>query len=86
MHDMAHNMDMSCFDVSLLMIYMAVYMCPADHAAKDKGVPDTWASVALPPTSKKLAGEPPCSLMMSMVAMARPAPLTMHPMLPSRPM
>ncbi len=43
-------------------------------------------SEALPPTSRKLAGAPPCSLMMSMVAMARPAPLTMQPMLPSRPM
>ncbi|KAA6417230.1 MAG: malate dehydrogenase [Trebouxia sp. A1-2] len=59
--------------------------------AKDKqaqptlGKASTCASVALPPTSKKLAGEPPCSLMMSMVAMARPAPFTMHPMLPSRP-
>jgi hypothetical protein len=27
---------------------------------------------------------PPASLMMSIVAMARPAPLTMQPMLPSR--
>ena len=36
----------------------------------------TWSSLALPPTSRKLAGEPPRSLMMSMVAMARPAPLT----------
>ena len=43
----------------------------------------TASSVALPPTSSKFAGSPPWSLMMSMVAMARPAPLTMHPMLPS---
>ena len=34
----------------------------------------------------KLAGAPPCILMMSIVAMASPAPFTMHPMLPSRPM
>src|SRR5690554_936995 len=39
--------------------------------------------VAPPPTSRKLAGEPPCRLTMSMVPMARPAPLTMQPMLPS---
>jgi len=32
-----------------------------------------------PATSRKLAGAPPASLMMSMVAMARPAPLTMQP-------
>ena len=46
----------------------------------------TAEAVAPPPTSRKLAGEPPCSLMMSMVAMARPAPFTMHPMSPSRAM
>src|SRR5262245_3449083 len=38
---------------------------------------------APPPTSRKLAGSPPDSLMMSIVAMASPAPLTMHPTLPS---
>lgn len=32
--------------------------------------------VAPPPTSRKLAGEPPFSLMISIVAIARPAPLT----------
>ncbi len=32
--------------------------------------------VAPPPTSRKLAGAPPCSLMMSIVAMASPAPFT----------
>lgn len=36
----------------------------------------TWWAVAPPPTSRKLAGVPPWSLMMSMVAMARPAPFT----------
>src|SRR5207248_1414294 len=34
----------------------------------------TFASSAPPPTSRKLAGIPPALLMMSMVAMARPAP------------
>ena len=38
---------------------------------------------APPPTSRKLAGSPPASLMMSIVAMASPAPLTMQPTLPS---
>ena len=33
---------------------------------------------APPPTSRKLAGSPPASLTMSIVAMARPAPLTMQ--------
>ncbi len=43
----------------------------------------TWLAVAPPPTSRKLAGLPPWSLIMSMV---RPALLTMHPMSPSRAM
>src|SRR6516165_2881328 len=43
----------------------------------------TRSFVAPPPTSRKLAGLLPCNLMMSIVAIARPAPLTMHPMLPS---
>ena len=38
---------------------------------------------APPPTSRKLAGSPPASLMMSMVAIARPAPFTMQPTFPS---
>src|SRR5690606_28387560 len=37
----------------------------------------TRSLVAPPPTSRKLAGAPPCSLTMSMVPMARPAPFTM---------
>ena len=43
----------------------------------------TFSAVAPPPTSRKLAGSPPNSLMVSMVAMARPAPFTRQPMLPS---
>ena len=43
----------------------------------------TRSFVAPPPTSRKLAGDAPYSLMMSMVAIARPAPFTMQPMLPS---
>ncbi len=43
----------------------------------------TASSVAPPPTSRKFAGSPPCSLMMSIVAIARPAPFTRHPMFPS---
>ena len=43
----------------------------------------TFSFEAPPPTSRKLAGKAPFSLMMSIVAMARPAPLTMQPMLPS---
>src|SRR5574341_466335 len=38
---------------------------------------------APPPTSRKFAGSPPASLMMSIVAIARPAPFTMQPTLPS---
>src|SRR5579862_1351240 len=43
----------------------------------------TCSALAPPPTSRKFAGEPPASLMMSMVAIARPAPLTMQPTVPS---
>src|SRR5438445_610147 len=43
----------------------------------------TWSAEAPPPTSRKFAGAPPASLMMSIVAMARPAPLTMQPTVPS---
>ena len=43
----------------------------------------TFSSSAPPPTSRKFAGRPPESLMMSIVAIARPAPFTMQPMSPS---
>ncbi len=36
----------------------------------------TCCAEAPPPTSRKLAGDPPCSLIMSIVDMARPAPFT----------
>ena len=39
----------------------------------------TCDAVAPPPTSKKFAGDPPCNLMISMVAIASPAPFTIHP-------
>ena len=42
------------------------------------------SSLAPPPTSRKLAALAPAMLTTSMVAMARPAPLTMVPTLPSR--
>ena len=45
----------------------------------------TRSGEAPPPTSRKFAGSPPAYLIMSMVAMARPAPLMMQPMSPSRP-
>eukprot|EP00732_Lithocolla_globosa_P004502 Lithocolla_globosa_v1_NODE_4182_length_1492_cov_405.469729.p2 type:complete len:136 gc:universal NODE_4182_length_1492_cov_405.469729:1315-908(-) len=43
----------------------------------------TASSVAPPPTSRKLAGVPPLSLIMSIVAIAKPAPLTRQPISPS---
>ncbi|MNF11358.1 hypothetical protein D3C80_2125660 [compost metagenome] len=43
----------------------------------------TVCAFAVPPTSRKLAGSPPAILMMSMVAIAKPAPLTIQPILPS---
>ena len=55
-------------------------------ARRMENAPATFSAVALPPTSRKLAGLPPKDWMMSIVAMARPAPLTMQPISPSRPM
>ncbi len=43
----------------------------------------TFSVVAPPPTSRKFAGDAPNSLIVSIVAIARPAPLTRQPMLPS---
>jgi hypothetical protein len=43
----------------------------------------TVSLVAPPPTSRKLAGSLPASLMTSIVAMARPAPFTIQPIFPS---
>ena len=43
----------------------------------------TCSSFAPPPTSRKFAGLPPAYWMMSIVAIARPAPFTMQPTLPS---
>ena len=45
----------------------------------------TLSGVEPPPQSRKLAGSPPESLIVCIVAMARPAPLTMQPILPSSP-
>ena len=47
----------------------------------DGGV--TFRPGAPPPTSRKFAAAPPAYWMMSIVAIARPAPLTMQAMLPS---
>ena len=46
----------------------------------------TCSLLAPPPTSRKLAGLPPAYWMMSIVAIANPAPLTRQAMLPSSPM
>ena len=45
----------------------------------------TFSLSAPPPASRKFAGVPPQSLIMSSVAIASPAPFTMQPMLPSSP-
>src|SRR5207247_2118670 len=44
----------------------------------------TRSGEAPPPISRKLAGSPPACLIMSIVAIASPAPLMMQPMSPSR--
>ena len=45
----------------------------------------TRSGEAPPPTSRKLAGSPPAYLIVSIVAIASPAPLMMQPMSPSKP-
>ena len=44
----------------------------------------TLSARAPPPMSRKLAGSPPARLTRSIVVIARPAPLTMQPIEPSR--
>ena len=43
----------------------------------------TLSALAPPPMSRKLAGSPPARLTRSIVVIARPAPLTMQPIVPS---
>ena len=43
---------------------------------------ETFSFVAPPPTSRKLAGSFPYNFIISIVAIANPAPLTMHPIEP----
>ncbi|MNS95222.1 hypothetical protein D3C72_1294710 [compost metagenome] len=43
----------------------------------------TVSAFAVPPTSKKFAGSPPAILIISIVAIAKPAPFTIQPTLPS---
>ena len=45
---------------------------------------ETLSCVAVPPTSRKFAGDPPKYLIVSIVPMAKPAPLTMQPIFPSK--
>ena len=45
----------------------------------------TRSGVAPPPISKKFAGSPPANFIVSIVAIAKPAPLTMQPISPVRP-
>ena len=44
----------------------------------------TLLASAVPQTSKKFAGSPPDCLIKSIVAIAKPAPLTIQPTFPSR--
>ena len=52
-------------------------------ASKSSNAFLTASAVAPPPTSRKLAGEPPFRFRTSIVAMASPAPLTRQPTEPS---
>src|SRR6185369_6141920 len=52
-------------------------------ASRIRNAASTRCCDAPPPTSRKFAGSPPASLMMSIVAIASPAPFTMQAMLPS---
>ena len=67
--DAAEDVDENAFDVRVL--------------EQNRNPAATVSFVAPPPTSRKLAGSLPASLITSIVAIARPAPFTMQPMLPS---
>src|SRR3546814_9099642 len=69
LHDAAEDVDEDAFDRGVLQ--------------NDLERRRHLSLLAPPPTSRKFAGKAPFSLMMSIVAIARPAPLTMQPMLPS---
>lgn len=43
---------------------------------------EIYLALAPPPTSKKLAGSAPYNLIISIVAIASPAPFTKHPIFP----
>src|SRR5690606_35973620 len=63
------------------MLTRIAFTCSFDKMSLKAAV--TRSLVAPPPTSRKFAGSPPWSLIRSIVAMASPAPLTMHAMSPS---
>ena len=65
-HDTAEDIDQNAFDVGITKNDL-------------EGFGNAFFG-APPPTSKEVGRSLPYSLMMSMVAMARPAPLTMQPM------
>lgn len=57
-------------------IWVAMCLCTLGSDVMILKASVTCSTVAPPPTSRKLAGAPPCSLIMSIVDMARPAPFT----------
>src|SRR5262245_10811216 len=78
-----------CARTSQRMIPPKILIKTPRTLASERMILKAWATLSLvapPPTSRKLAGSPPQSLIISIVAMAKPAPLTMHPMLPSKEM
>ena len=74
-HSAGHLLDVAMANVG----YPSSILAPRTNS-----IVSTFSVVAPPPTSKKFAGSAPYSLMMSIVAIAKPAPLTMHPMFPSK--
>lgn len=66
-HSMACLSDAALVNCTLATQDTHTWLHPQSHSTH------TCFSVAAPPTSRKFAGAPPCNLMMSMVAMARPA-------------
>ena len=75
-----------CASTSHLIIPPKIFISIPFTFLSDKiilNAAETFSLEAPPPTSKKFAGSSPYNLIISMVAIANPAPFTIHPIFPS---
>ena len=79
----SHSRDLGRFRVTGNIKDKYAFRTPSLRNVELTGPWGHAGAYAPPPTSKKFAGSSPYNLIISIVAIARPAPLTMQPMLPS---